>query len=121
MKRVLAEQEIFRSLLKELRVQILNKKDKTVRTVIEENKQLQGQVIDESEKAEVNSRAAVNIDFNETFNQILVKIEEALVRINQGTFGDCTDCGWPIPLVRLSAVPYEGLCVDCKEKEESAL
>lgn len=48
----------------------------------------------------------------------LKKIDEALRRIAEGTFGDCSDCGDEIDLRRLEARPTATLCVNCKEEQE---
>lgn len=48
----------------------------------------------------------------------LKKIEEALGRIADGTFGECEDCGDEIELRRLEARPTATLCVSCKEEQE---
>jgi len=44
---------------------------------------------------------------------ILAKIEEAVSRIDEGTYGVCDECGNAIPVARLDALPYTKLCVDC--------
>lgn len=44
---------------------------------------------------------------------ILAKIEEAVSRIEEGTYGTCDQCGSAIPVARLDALPYTKLCVDC--------
>jgi len=44
---------------------------------------------------------------------ILAKIEEAVGRIEDGTYGICDECGNAIPVARLDALPYTKLCVDC--------
>lgn len=44
---------------------------------------------------------------------ILSNVEEALVRIDEGTYGTCDDCGTAIPVARLDALPYTKLCVTC--------
>jgi len=44
---------------------------------------------------------------------ILAKIEEAVARIDEGTYGTCDECGNAIPVARLDALPYTKLCVDC--------
>ncbi|HSM01905.1 MAG TPA: TraR/DksA C4-type zinc finger protein [Acidimicrobiia bacterium] len=44
---------------------------------------------------------------------ILAKIEEAVGRIEDGTYGTCDGCGTAIPVARLDALPYTKLCVDC--------
>lgn len=46
----------------------------------------------------------------------LTKIEDALKKIKQGTYGKCRVCGGEIPLSRLHAIPYTSLCRQCKEK-----
>jgi DnaK suppressor protein len=45
--------------------------------------------------------------------QLLAKIDAALRRIEDGTYGTCTNCGRPISLERLEARPWADLCIDC--------
>jgi len=49
----------------------------------------------------------------ENTRDILAKVEEALVRIEDGTYGVCDVCGEAIPVARLEALPYTKLCVTC--------
>ena len=51
--------------------------------------------------------------------QILYEIDEALKRVKEKSFGDCTLCDKPIPRKRLRAIPYAGLCIACQSKEET--
>lgn len=46
------------------------------------------------------------------------KVDEALKRIEEGTFGECENCGEDIELRRLEARPTATLCVSCKEEQE---
>ncbi len=48
-------------------------------------------------------------------------VREALERIEQGTFGECLDCGCEIPLARLEAVPWAQYCLEDQEKREGSL
>ena len=48
----------------------------------------------------------------------LGQIEEALERIEDGSFGRCEECGKKIPLPRLEAIPYAALCVQCAAERE---
>lgn len=50
--------------------------------------------------------------------RILQVIEEAMKRIEEGSFGVCQDCGCKISKVRLKALPYAWLCIKCQEKLE---
>ena len=49
---------------------------------------------------------------------LLLKIEEALGRIETGTFGNCMECEETIEPRRLEARPVSTLCIACKEAEE---
>jgi DnaK suppressor protein len=49
---------------------------------------------------------------------LLMKIDEALARVEEGTFGICLDCEEPIEPRRLEARPVSTLCIACKETEE---
>lgn len=44
---------------------------------------------------------------------LLVQAEEALERIDDGVYGICADCGKPIPVARLEAIPHTKYCVTC--------
>jgi len=48
----------------------------------------------------------------------LYRIDHALQRIDEGTYGLCEDCGGPIPRARLRALPFAALCVPCQQREE---
>ncbi|MBL7714761.1 MAG: TraR/DksA C4-type zinc finger protein [Bdellovibrionales bacterium] len=49
---------------------------------------------------------------------LLVKINQALHRIEEGSFGHCMECEEPIEPRRLEARPVSTLCIACKEREE---
>jgi len=47
-------------------------------------------------------------------------VEQALSRLERGTYGTCLGCGRPIPEERLEAVPWTGFCVECERRLERA-
>ena len=49
----------------------------------------------------------------ENTRDILAKVEDALTRIDEGTYGICDVCGESIPVARLEALPYTKMCVNC--------
>lgn len=49
---------------------------------------------------------------------ILYSVDEALKRIQDGTYGSCTQCGKQIPKKRLDALPHTELCIACQSKNE---
>ena len=48
----------------------------------------------------------------------LANVEQALARLHDGSYGDCADCGKPIPYARLVAYPAAKRCVACQENAE---
>ncbi len=74
--------------------------------------------------ADETDLAASELNQNITFKlrdrerQLLTKIDEALERMDEGTFGTCEDCEEPIEPRRLEARPVSTLCVACKERQE---
>jgi len=51
----------------------------------------------------------------------LREVEAALVRMGDGTYGACLECGQPIPHARLAANPSASRCIACQEKLEAAI
>ena len=51
--------------------------------------------------------------------KLLLKIRDALKRIEDGTFGICEICGEEISEKRLTARPVTTLCIECKEEQEA--
>ena len=50
--------------------------------------------------------------------KLLKKIDEAISRIDGGTYGVCESCGGPISVRRLEARPVTTLCIECKTRQE---
>ena len=50
--------------------------------------------------------------------RLLTKIDQALERIEKGTFGICEECGQEIGLKRLEARPVTTMCIECKTDQE---
>jgi len=67
----------------------------------------------DSEYHEISSQLA------EVESAELAQIDVALERIASGGYGVCDDCGRSIPLVRLQAVPYVTLCIQCQRGQEA--
>jgi DnaK suppressor protein len=52
---------------------------------------------------------------------LLALIDEALHRIETGGFGECVNCGEPVPEKRLEAVPWARYCLKCQDLQERGL
>jgi DnaK suppressor protein len=53
--------------------------------------------------------------------QLLIQVDEALGRLDAGTFGSCIHCGRAIGEKRIEAVPWARYCIDCQELKEKGL
>ncbi|MFK7769117.1 MAG: TraR/DksA family transcriptional regulator [Mariniblastus sp.] len=76
-----------------------------------------GDVVDfasDSAAGEISSQLA------EVENRELKKVEAALTKFKEGTFGKCDACNGSIPLARLQALPYAAYCITCKRAAEKA-
>ena len=73
-----------------------------------------GDWIDQSSQ---ESDLYVRLTLQQTDAKLLRAIEEAILRIEQGTYGICMDCEDDIAPVRLQAVPWTRVCIDCKAKQ----
>jgi DnaK suppressor protein len=60
----------------------------------------------------------LELGLEEGAEEVLAKIEAALRRIDDGTYGICENCGQPIGEERLEAMPWATLCIDDKRREE---
>ncbi|MDA8099720.1 MAG: RNA polymerase-binding protein DksA [Nitrospiraceae bacterium] len=69
-------------------------------------------------------QAAAELDSNFTLRlrgreqKLLKKIDEAIARIDDGSYGVCESCGNPIGMKRLAARPVTTLCIECKTAQE---
>jgi DnaK suppressor protein len=60
----------------------------------------------------------IDYTLGENSEEVLSQIDAALQRIEDETFGTCTNCGKEIPLERLEVSPWASLCIDCKRRSE---
>ncbi len=59
-----------------------------------------------------------NLSLRESMEDSLKRIEEALQRFEEGSYGVCEDCGRTIEWGRLKVLPYTSLCVECVRRHE---
>ncbi|MDP1567246.1 MAG: TraR/DksA family transcriptional regulator [Polaromonas sp.] len=72
----------------------------------------------EDSRAQVATERELEFALGERETAELTVIDAALVRIEAGTYGLCTDCGVTIPAARLQASPEAWRCISCQEKAE---
>jgi DnaK suppressor protein len=74
---------------------------------------------DMADQASGNNEVHIQLKLKQTDAKILTAIEEALGRIDKGSYGSCRDCGEPIAEARLNAIPWTRVCISCKEKQNA--
>jgi DnaK suppressor protein len=60
-----------------------------------------------------------DLGLEQTLEQHLQQVTDALARIEAGTYGTCETCGKPIARGRLEAMPEAAQCIDCKTADEA--
>lgn len=84
-----------------------------------------GRIADQDTAQDIADRAASSYTkeflFSQSNNerQLLQMVEAALLRIREGSFGECVGCGNEINARRLEAVPWTRYCIECQEKKEN--
>lgn len=78
-----------------------------------------GMASDQADDADALSQAERNRAITMHTKRRLSQVNEALERMDAGTYGKCANCGKPIAPARLRALPSAALCIDCQAKSES--
>lgn len=76
-------------------------------------------VLDAAETSEADIQDDIEFALIQMKSETLNKIEEALHRLDEGTFGYCFECGEEISERRLRALPFAVRCKDCEEAREN--
>ena len=77
-------------------------------------------VLDQGESSEVDIQEDIEFALIQMKSETLNKINEALRRLDEGTYGNCFECGDEIAGPRLKALPFAVRCKDCEEAREVA-
>jgi DnaK suppressor protein len=111
----------LRRILEERRREILNEVQEKMRDVRAEGSSGEGQgVLDAAETSEADIQDDIEFALLQMKAETLQKIEEALGRHAEGTYGYCFECGEEISERRLRALPFAVRCRECEEEREIA-
>src|SRR6187397_3585505 len=77
-------------------------------------------VLDQGESSEVDIQEDIEFALIQMKSETLNKIDAALRRLEENTYGDCFECGDEISGARLRALPFAVRCKDCEEARETA-
>jgi DnaK suppressor protein len=105
---------IKKKLLKQ-REELLSEAENTLNSKISSEKESFPDPTDQA-VAELDSNFTLRLRGRE--QKLLKKIDEAIARIEGGTYGVCESCGEQISVKRLEARPVTTLCIECKTRQE---
>jgi DnaK suppressor protein len=77
-------------------------------------------VLDQGESSEVDIQEDIEFALIQMKSETLNKVDAAIRRLEEGTYGDCFECGDEISEARLRALPFAVRCKDCEEARETA-
>jgi DnaK suppressor protein len=106
--------EVLSQMLRDREAEIKNK----LRSLREVLPAESTQVKDAEEQSMEDFVLGMDFALMEMESETLKRIDEALHRLEEGTYGDCEECGQKIAEARLKALPFANACRDCQEQRE---
>jgi DnaK suppressor protein len=80
----------------------------------------EAEVRDPSDDATADQDTSESLEEETMASQELMEVQDALRRIEAGTYGKCIACGRQIPAARLEAIPWTPYCLEDQEKQDKA-
>lgn len=111
--------EELKTILEERRLEIIGAVQHKMRDVRTEGAATTGQgARDEAETSEAEIQDDIEFALLQMKTETLSKINEALSRLDEGSYGNCYECGGEIRQGRLRALPFAVRCRECEEARE---
>lgn len=111
--------ENLKKLLIKMREDIIKEAKNEIRKFKEgEKKQIVESVLDDGDLSFVDLSEDISLKQLSAHRDTLIKIDEALRKLKEGTYGMCEDCGDEISVERIKIIPFATYCRDCQEKKE---
>ena len=107
--------EYFRKLLHRRMDELIHSAESTVTGMTDTKENFP----DPTDRAALESDRNFMLRIRDRERKLILKIREALLRIDDESFGICEKCGEAISDKRLEARPVTTLCIECKEKQEA--
>lgn len=114
-----------RKRLEQFHKRLLQKQQELTQAVVRNEQD--GRTADEEVTQDIADKATNSYTKEFLFHQSnadrsqLQLVNDALLRLREGSFGECINCGDELNLKRLEAVPWAGLCINCQEKVEQGI
>ena len=106
--------EFFKNLLEQRKSALVNGATDTVVEMTDDDETFP----DPNDRASLESDRNFTLRIRDRERKLISKIDKAIKRLEDGTFGICEECGCEISARRLEARPVTTLCIECKEEQE---
>ena len=114
LKQKLEKMKAYKTMLTQKIYELLSEAGKTVSEMTNGKENYP----DPNDRASLESDRNFELRIRDRERKLIMKLQEAIKRIDDGVFGICEVCGGPISEKRLIARPVTTLCIDCKTKQE---
>jgi DnaK suppressor protein len=107
------------AILESRRAEIVRKVQHKIRSA-RSDRNTDRDVLDAAESSELDIQDDIGFALTQLKAEMLSQIDAALRRLDEGTYGDCFECGGEIAAARLRALPFAVRCRDCEQRREAA-
>jgi DnaK suppressor protein len=111
----IADRQFYQQLLSDQLAELQRKANGTVSDLL----LLSIHSADQLDSSAMDAERSFTLRIRERESKLIRKINAALQRIQEGTYGECDECGEDISPARLKARPVTTYCIQCKTKLES--
>ncbi len=111
-------QESLRQMLLAKRQEVMNDIRGNIGQSLTEDQMRRLEGMDSGDQAMMDLERELGISLSEMRNRQRQMIDDALIRVEEGSYGICAECGVEISEKRLAAVPFAKLCVECQTQAE---
>jgi DnaK suppressor protein len=105
---------MFKDLLNERRRELVDQGSETANGMGQSREQF----ADPTDRGSLEGNRNLTLRIRDRERKLISKIDEALLRIEEGSYGVCDECGEEIGSERLKARPVTTLCITCKAEQE---
>jgi DnaK suppressor protein len=109
----------LKKMLEDRRRELMSSVQGKIRDVRSDNMK-DREVLDQGESSEVDIQEDIEFALIQMKSETLTKVDAAIRRLGEGSYGDCFECGDEISEARLRALPFAVRCKDCEEARETA-
>jgi DnaK suppressor protein len=109
----------LKKMLEHRRRELMNQVQGKIRDARSDNSK-DREVLDQGDSSEVDIQDDIEFALIQMKSETLSKVNEALRRLDENTYGNCFECGDEISEARLRALPFAVRCKECEEARETA-